>query len=101
MIRACACILCVFVDEPMKRNGVQGWGMGSGSPEGAILGRIGTEGFSEDLTFERDLNKIRNEISHGGICGKGILAEGTVKVMALRGREGLADRRQEGQCSWG
>lgn len=59
--------------------------MENGSPEGIILGRIGSEGFPEDLIFQRDLNEIRNEISHTGICRKGILAEGTVKVMAQRG----------------
>ena len=31
--------------------------MGNGSPEGAVLDRLVGEDFSEDLTFERDMNK--------------------------------------------
>lgn len=36
-------------------------------------------------------------MNHASICGKGALAEGTWKVMALKGGEGLAvERRQVG-----
>lgn len=40
-------------------------------------------------------------MSQAGICGKGILAEGTVKEVALRGGERFAVKRQQGGwCSW-
>lgn len=45
--------------------------MGNGNPEEAVLDRIVSEGFSEEVTFERDLNEIRNEMSPAGICGRG------------------------------
>lgn len=39
-----------------------------------ILDQIVSEGFCEDVTSERDLNEIRNEISHACVCGKDILS---------------------------
>lgn len=74
--------------------------MGNGSPEDDTLGRIVNNGPFEEVTFERDLPETLSEMNHASLCGKGALAEGTLKVMALRGGEGLAvERQQEGQCS--
>lgn len=44
----------------------------------------------------RDSNEMRREMNHAGVCGKGILAKGTLKVMALRGGGRLAVKRQQG-----
>lgn len=71
--------------------------MGNGSSEDYILGRIVNNGSFEEATFERDSREIHNEMNLASICGKGALADGTWKVMALKGGEGLVvERRQVG-----
>lgn len=71
--------------------------MGNGSSEDDVLGRMVNNGPFEEVTLERDSREIHNEMNHASICGKGALAEGTWKVMALKGGEGLAvEKRQVG-----